>query len=44
MQNTGNFNHFYVARFEASMKYVILKMPSYKSIGIHTCKVYKCIK
>ena len=25
MQNTGNFNHFYIARFEAPSKYVILK-------------------
>ena len=24
MQNTGNFNHFYIARFEAYLKYVIL--------------------
>ena len=25
MQNTGNFKHVYIARFEASLKYVILK-------------------
>ena len=25
MQNTGNFSHFYIARFEVSLKYVILK-------------------
>ena len=24
-QNTGNFSHFYIAGFEASLKYVILK-------------------
>ena len=25
MQNTGSFSHFYIVRFEVSLKYVILK-------------------
>ena len=32
MQNTGNFNHFYIARFEASSKYVILKWRLIKTL------------
>ena len=32
MQNTGNFNHFYNVRFEASLKYVILKCRLIKSL------------
>ena len=35
MQNTGNCNHFYIARFEASLKYVILKYRLKKSF-LHT--------
>ena len=42
MQNTGNFIHFYIVRFEASLKYVIL--PSYKNIVTQTSKVCKCLK
>ena len=42
MQNTGNFSHFYIARFEASSKYI--KMPSYKNIVTHTFKVCKYLK
>ena len=32
MQNTGNFNHFYIARFEASLKYVLLKCRLMKTL------------
>ena len=32
MQNTGNFSHFYIARFEASSKYVILKCRLIKTL------------
>ena len=43
IQDTGNFNHLYIARFEASSKFVIynIKMPSYKSIITHTFNVCK---
>ena len=43
MQNTGNFSHFYIARFEASSKYVILKCRLIKT-SLHTFKVCKCLK
>ena len=39
MQNTGNFNHFYVARFEASSKYIILKCCFVKA-KLHTYLVF----
>ena len=32
MQNTGNFNYFYIARFEAPSKYVILKYHLIKAL------------
>ena len=32
MQNTGNFNHVYIVRFEASLKYVILKCGLIKTL------------
>ena len=33
MQNTGNFKHFHIARFDASLKYVILKCLLKKSVA-----------
>ena len=45
MQNTGNFNHFYIARFEAlrfEIRYI--KMPSYENIAKQTIKVCKYLK
>ena len=44
MQNTRNFNHLYIARFEASLKYVNTKIPSYKSIITHIFNACKCLK
>ena len=35
MQNTGNFNHLYIARLEASSKYVKLKYNLIKGL-LHT--------
>ena len=35
MQNTGNFNHLFIARFEASLKYIILKYNLIKAL-LHT--------
>ena len=35
MQNTGNFNHLYIARFEASWKFVTLKCRLIKAL-LHT--------
>ena len=32
MQNTGNFNRFYIVRFEASLYYVILKCRLIKAL------------
>ena len=43
MQNTGKFNHFCIARFEASLKYVILICRLIKTL-LHTFQVYKCLK
>ena len=43
MENIGNFIHFYIARFEVSLKCYI-KMPSIKNIVTQTVKVCKCLK
>ena len=32
MQDTGNLNHFYIARYEASLKYIILKCSLIKTL------------
>ena len=32
MQNKGNFNHFYIARFEASSKYIIFRCRLIKTL------------
>ena len=32
IQNTGNFNYFYIARFEASLNYIILKCHLIKAL------------
>ena len=39
IQNTGNFNHFYIARFEASSKCIILKCHLIKAL-LHTHLVF----
>ena len=45
MQNTGNFNHLCIARFEVSeICYYNIKMPSYKNIITHTFNVCKFLK
>ena len=32
MQSTGNFGHLYIARFEVSLKYVLLKYRLIKTL------------
>ena len=44
MQNTGNFNHFYIARFEASPKHIILKCRLIKTSLHKQLKFAKCLK
>ena len=43
MQNIGNLNHFYIARFEVSSKYVIIKCHIIKHCYTNN-KVYKYLK